>query len=72
MAAAGSTIELCRAQLWQWVHHETGVLDTGRIITPELFADWLAEELAALEDSATEIEPGCLRQAAAYCGDFTD
>ena len=64
MPAGNSTIELCRAQLWQWVHLETGVLDTGRIITLELFDTWLGEELAIAEATAETFEPGQLRRAA--------
>ena len=32
-----TTVKLACAQLWQWVRHETGVLDEGPIITTELF-----------------------------------
>lgn len=63
-AERASTIELCRAQLWQWVRHETGVLDTGRIITPELFERWLAEELAAAKASDTDVDAASLEAAA--------
>ena len=64
MPAGNSTVELCRALLWQWMHHETGVLDTGRIITRELFAAWLGEELAAAEDAAATNDARHLQQAA--------
>jgi malate synthase len=40
-----ATAEISRAQVWQWVHHETGVLDEGRNVTYELFKSLLAEEL---------------------------
>ena len=40
--------ELARALLWQWVRHETGVLDIGRIVTPEMFRALLDDEAAAL------------------------
>ena len=43
-----ATAEISRAQLWQWVHHEAGVLDDGRRITIELIRRCLAEELARL------------------------
>lgn len=46
-ASAG---RLAAAQLWQWVRHETGVLDIGRIVTPALFESLLEEELAAAGD----------------------
>lgn len=40
-----ATAEISRAQIWQWVHHETGVLDEGRNVTYALFRSLLAEEL---------------------------
>jgi len=43
-----ATAEISRAQLWQWVHHEAGVLDDGRRITIELVRRCLADELARL------------------------
>lgn len=42
---------LACAQLWQWVRHDTGVLDTGRIITLELFDRLLEEERRKLADA---------------------
>ena len=68
-----STIELCRAQLWQWVHHETGVLDTGRIISTALFDAWLEEERAALagKASASPVDARHLEQAASLLANLT-
>jgi malate synthase len=40
-----ATAEISRAQLWQWVHHETGILDEGRNITYEYFKALLEEEM---------------------------
>lgn len=52
-----SSARLACAQLWQWVHHETGVLDEGRIVTPELFEELLDDEVAATgEESARREE----------------
>lgn len=42
-----ATAEIARAQLWQWVHYQAH-LDDGRPITPELYAQLCAEELAKL------------------------
>ena len=47
---AASAARLAAAQLWQWVRHETGVLDVGRIVTPALFEALLDKELAAADD----------------------
>jgi malate synthase len=46
-----ATAEISRAQLWQWTHHATGILDEGRNITPALFQTMLAEEVTALHES---------------------
>jgi malate synthase len=44
-----ATAEISRAQLWQWVHHATGVLDDGRRITLELVREHLQRELRRLK-----------------------
>jgi malate synthase len=31
-----ATAEISRAQIWQWIHHPTGVLDDGRKVSVEL------------------------------------
>ena len=46
-----ATAEISRAQVWQWVHHETGVLDEGRNVTYELFKTLLDEELGKIRES---------------------
>jgi malate synthase len=40
-----ATCEISRTQVWQWIHHPTGVLEDGRKVTAELFRRVLAEEL---------------------------
>jgi len=46
-----ATVEICRAQIWQWIHHEA-LLSDGRRFTPELFRTILKNEIerARLED----------------------
>ena len=44
-----ATAEICRAQLWQWLRFEAPFAD-GRRFSLDLFEDWLAEELAALDN----------------------
>jgi len=39
-----ATVEICRAQIWQWVHHEA-LLSDGRRFTPELFRTILKNEI---------------------------
>ena len=49
-----ATAEIARAQVWQWVHHETGVLDTGQNVTYELFKALLGEELEKIREKVGE------------------
>jgi len=61
-----ATAEISRAQLWQWVHHETGILDEGRNITYEYFKGLLAEEMEKIRGAvgAERFEAGSYRRAA--------
>jgi malate synthase len=43
-----ATAEISRSQVWQWIHHPSGVLDDGRKVTVELYRQITAEELAKL------------------------
>ena len=43
-----ATAEISRAQVWQWIHHERGVLRDGRRVTAQLCRELLAEELARI------------------------
>ncbi len=51
-----ATAEICRAQLWQWIHHPRGILQDGRKVTADLFRHMMVEELekirAAVGDAA--------------------
>jgi malate synthase len=40
-----ATVEICRAQIWQWIHHSIRLLE-GPAITRELFRSMLREETA--------------------------
>jgi malate synthase len=42
-----ATSEICRAQVWQWVRHGVRMND-GRVVTPELVKQTIAEELEKL------------------------
>jgi malate synthase len=44
-----ATAEISRTQVWQWAHHQTGVLSDGRKITPELCRTLIPEELRKIE-----------------------
>jgi len=40
-----ATAEICRAQLWQWIHQPAGVLSDGQRVTAELVRETIAAEL---------------------------
>ncbi|MBI1860767.1 MAG: malate synthase A, partial [Deltaproteobacteria bacterium] len=42
-----ATAEISRAQLWQWIRHPKGKLESGRKVDAALFRGFLGEELAA-------------------------
>ncbi len=46
-----ATAEIARSQIWQWIHHDKGVLADGRNVTTTLFDEFLSEELAKLPAS---------------------
>ncbi|HEX4208032.1 MAG TPA: malate synthase A [Ktedonobacteraceae bacterium] len=49
-----ATVEIARAQIWQWVHHPKGILQDGRKVTIDLFRQLLQEELAQLKTAIGE------------------
>jgi len=51
-----ATAEICRAQLWQWLHHEARTSD-GVPVTPQRFDRLLTEEIDRIHD---EVGPGRL------------
>jgi malate synthase len=44
-----ATVEIARAQVWQWIHHPKGVLNDGRKITTQLFRELAHEERTKVE-----------------------
>jgi malate synthase len=44
-----ATAEICRTQLWQWLHFEAP-LDHGRTFTRDLFKQWFGEEVGRLAE----------------------
>ncbi len=61
-----ATAEISRAQIWQWVHHDTGILDEGRNVTYAYFKALLREEMDGLREKLgdSEFESGAYRSAA--------
>ncbi len=43
-----ATVEICRAQIWQWIYHSARLVD-GRVVTPDLFRKILSEEVSEIE-----------------------
>jgi malate synthase len=68
-----ATAEISRAQLWQWVHHDAGVLEDGRRITLETVRGCLAQELARLEKEVGQgaYAAGHYQQAARLVDELT-
>jgi malate synthase len=52
-----ATAEIARSQIWQWIHHEKGVLEDGRKITIALYRALLAEEIQKIHDQFGERLP---------------
>ncbi|HSD69735.1 MAG TPA: malate synthase A [Woeseiaceae bacterium] len=68
-----ATAEISRAQVWQWVHHETGVLDTGRNITYGYFKALLREEMTRIREAVGDkaFADGKYREAARLMDEIT-
>jgi malate synthase len=68
-----ATAEIARAQVWQWVHHETGVIDEGRNITYPWFKALLREEVDKIRGTVGEesFTRGSYRAAARLMDDIT-
>jgi malate synthase len=43
-----ATAEICRMQIWQWLHHEAE-LEGGDRLSPSLFHGWIREALAQIQ-----------------------
>src|SRR3989442_7037024 len=64
-----ATVEICRAQIWQWIHHSAKLRD-GPTITRELFRTILKEEMAKItEGVGPQAGKGCNSKIA---GDLLD
>ena len=69
-----ATAELSRAQIWQWVHQATGVLDEGRNITYDLFKSLLREEMDKIREQLGDsaFENGHYQRAAELLDEITE
>ena len=68
-----ATAEISRAQIWQWVHHETGILDGGRNVTYAYFKALLREEMGNIRNEVGDetFSTGKYRRAAQLLDSFT-
>src|SRR5499427_324229 len=48
-----ATAEISRAQVWQWIRNQRGVLNDGRKVTNEMFRSILDEEIAKVKHSSS-------------------
>ncbi len=49
-----ATVEISRAQIWEWIRHPKGILDDGRKVTIDLFSELLNDELAKIRAAVGE------------------
>ncbi len=49
-----ATAEICRAQIWQWIHHKARLSASGEVITIEMFRTHLRAELDRLRSEFGE------------------
>ncbi|HKD77867.1 MAG TPA: malate synthase A, partial [Ktedonobacterales bacterium] len=66
-----ATAEISRAQVWQWIHHQRGVLDDGRKVTVDLFHTMLQEELNKIEQVIDAEQFATLKQASELFDEIT-
>jgi malate synthase len=51
-----ATVEISRAQIWQWIRHSQGILQDGRNVTIELFHQLMSEELERLKSAIGDMQ----------------
>jgi len=68
-----ATAEISRAQIWQWVHHNTGILDTGKNVTYGFFKALLRDEMGKIRESTGtgQFDSGHYRHAARLLDELT-
>ena len=49
-----ATAEISRAQIWQWIQYENGVLEDGRKISREVYDKIVKEELNKIKEMVGE------------------
>jgi malate synthase len=61
-----ATAEICRTQVWQWIHNPGGVLEDGRKVTLDLVRDFAKQEMERIrrERGEKRFENGHFSEAA--------
>jgi malate synthase len=49
-----ATVEISRAQIWEWIHHPKGILEDGRKVTVALFQELAKDELEKIRAAVGE------------------
>ena len=49
-----ATVEISRAQIWQWIHHPKGIMSDGRKVTVDLFRELEQDELEKIKAKVGE------------------
>ncbi len=67
-----ATAEISRASIWQWIKHQKP-LSNGKVVTKDLFTQYLEEEMGVLENElgAERFAQGRYRQAATLMAKLT-
>jgi malate synthase len=66
-----ATAEICRSQIWQWVHNDV-VLSNGTAVSADLVRRVVSEEIEKLEDPAGFAEARRVFEEVALADDFVD
>jgi malate synthase len=68
-----ATAEISRAQIWQWVHHDTGILDTGKNVSYGLVKALVREEMGKIRSAIGDenFDSGNYRKAAKLLDELT-
>jgi malate synthase len=49
-----ATVEISRAQIWEWIHHSQGILQDGRRVTVKLYQELAKDELEKIRAAVGE------------------
>ncbi|MCG5211869.1 malate synthase A [Streptosporangium sp. KLBMP 9127] len=72
-----ATAEISRSQIWQWIHNDIELADTGKVVTRDLVERIIGEELTAIKaepgyDEARYAQAAALFKEVALDDDFAE